>query len=179
MDLAVVGDALLPLGGRGRGHARRRCKRSPFQRKLWSWKQAFPPSALRGRICLPISWRRAGATSDAQVAAFLTRNLGGEVDLLELLGGIFGCSTLAAQTADGQQLFGRNFDWNPCEAMIVYAEPHSGYASVSTVNMSFNLGGRRSALPSAGRHSGAHRAVCATGRHERCGPGRVGQHDSG
>lgn len=41
-------------------------------------------------------------------------------------------------------MFGRNFDWENCEAMIVASYPENGYASLSTVNMDFitqNVGG--------------------------------------
>ncbi len=34
-------------------------------------------------------------------------------------------------------MFGRNFDWQKCNAMIVSAKPDNGYASISTVNMDF------------------------------------------
>ena len=37
----------------------------------------------------------------------------------------------------GEALFGRNFDWQPCEAMVVRSRPEGAYASVSTVNMDF------------------------------------------
>ena len=50
---------------------------------------------------------------------------------------MFGCSTLSVQDTDGSCLFGRNFDWNTCDALVVSAEPKEGYASISTVNMDF------------------------------------------
>lgn len=83
-----------------------------------------------------------GASSDREVAGFLTENIlsgtrapeGMDVDFR---GSVFGCSTIAARTSDGQSLFGRNFDWNRCEAMAVAAYPENGYASISTVNMDF------------------------------------------
>lgn len=83
-----------------------------------------------------------GASSDQEVVSFLTENIlsgtrapeGMDVDFC---GNVFGCSTIAAQTSDGQSLFGRNFDWNHCEAMVVAAHPENGYASISTVNMDF------------------------------------------
>ena len=52
-------------------------------------------------------------------------------------GNPFGCSTLSVQGAAGGNLFGRNFDWDTCNGLIISAKPENGYASVSTVNMDF------------------------------------------
>lgn len=77
-----------------------------------------------------------GASSDQEVVSYLTENLLSGMDV-DFRGNVFGCSTIAAQTLDGQSLLGRNFDWNHCEAMAVAAHPENGYASISTVNMDF------------------------------------------
>lgn len=77
-----------------------------------------------------------GASTDGEVIQFLTENLLGNLDL-EFAGNIFGCSTITARNADGGVLFGRNFDWSSCEAMVVLSYPETAYASVSTVNMDF------------------------------------------
>lgn len=77
-----------------------------------------------------------GASSDQEVVNFLTEKLLSGMDL-GFTGAPFGCSTLAVQTTDGESLFGRNFDWNHCEAMVVLSHPENGYASISTVNMDF------------------------------------------
>ncbi len=85
-----------------------------------------------------------GASSDGEVVAYLAENVLLGLDLGDLLGGIFGCSTIAVQSPEGQFLFGRNFDWNTCDAMVVESHPENGYASLSTVNMDFitqNVGG--------------------------------------
>lgn len=79
---------------------------------------------------------RGGASSDREVIGYLTENLLGSLDL-EFGGGVFGCSTITVQNAEGEVLFGRNFDWNSCDAMIVTSYPENAYASVSTVNMKF------------------------------------------
>lgn len=79
---------------------------------------------------------QGGASSDSEVAAYLSEHLLSGIDL-EFPGDIFGCSTIAAVSPDGEALFGRNFDWNTCEAMVVASVPENGYASVSTVNMDF------------------------------------------
>lgn len=85
-----------------------------------------------------------GASSDGEVVEYLANNLLSDLNLGDLLGGIFGCSTIAVQSPDGDALFGRNFDWENCEAMVVESHPENGYASLSTVNMDFitqNVGG--------------------------------------
>lgn len=79
---------------------------------------------------------KGGAASDREVVQYLAENLIGELGL-DFLGNIFGCSTIMANSPEGGVLFGRNFDWNACEAMVVEARPENGYASLSTVNMDF------------------------------------------
>ena len=79
---------------------------------------------------------QGGATSDRDVVNFLTQNwIGGEGLIFQ--NSPFGCSTVATVTTEGERLFGRNFDWQHCEALIVRAQPEEGYSSLSTVNMNF------------------------------------------
>lgn len=80
---------------------------------------------------------QGGATSDHEVVEFLAENLLNGMTTGEITDGIFGCSTLTAADAEGNVLFGRNFDWDRCNAIIVEAHPENGYASVSTVNVDF------------------------------------------
>ena len=54
-----------------------------------------------------------------------------------LISNSFGCSTLTVNSPDGHQLFGRNFDWQTCNALVVTSKPSQGYASISTVNLGF------------------------------------------
>ncbi|MGI6009968.1 MAG: carcinine hydrolase/isopenicillin-N N-acyltransferase family protein [Ruminococcus sp.] len=78
-----------------------------------------------------------GAASDGEVVRYLADNLLSDLNFGDLLGGVFGCSTIAVQSPEGDALFGRNFDWENCEAMVVESHPENGYASLSTVNMDF------------------------------------------
>lgn len=81
---------------------------------------------------------QGGATSDAEVVSFLAGEIAGPLgDAFSFLGGAFGCSTVEARTPEGDAVFGRNFDWQRCEACIVAARPEGSYASVSTVNRDF------------------------------------------
>lgn len=87
---------------------------------------------------------QGGAASDTAVVQFLTEHLG--AGGISLQSGGFGCSTLSVPGADGHSLFGRNFDWNACDALVVQSAPEHGYASISTVNLDF-LGGYAGQLP--------------------------------
>lgn len=80
---------------------------------------------------------KGGASSDAEVVSFLMES--GIADFGNLLfgGNPFGCSTLAVKDENGNALFGRNFDWNTCHAMIIQNVPENAYCSISTVNMDF------------------------------------------
>jgi predicted choloylglycine hydrolase len=80
---------------------------------------------------------QGGASSDEGVAEYLSSQLTSGIPELLFGGNPFGCSTLSVQNKDGGNLFGRNFDWNTCNALIISSKPDNGYASVSTVNMDF------------------------------------------
>lgn len=77
---------------------------------------------------------QGGASSDADVTQFLASKLLADV---AVSGNTFGCSTLTVNSPDGHQLFGRNFDWQNCDALVVASKSSQGYASISTVNMGF------------------------------------------
>ena len=76
-----------------------------------------------------------GAKSDNEVISFLSKNLIGG-GLSGFGGGNFGCSAFSAKGENGY-LFGRNFDWYNCNALIVETYPENGYASICTVNLDF------------------------------------------
>lgn len=92
--------------------------------------------------------KQGGAESDSDVVAFLSENVLSS-------GGLsfgkfpFGCSTVSVKDPDGNFIFGRNFDWDSCNAMIVQSVPENGYSSISTVNTDFiNMSGLKlSELP--------------------------------
>ncbi len=86
-----------------------------------------------------------GADSDAGVMQYLAGKLLHGSALTGTDQKMFGCSTLLAKEADGNYLFGRNFDWENCEALVIRSQPKDEYASVSTVNMDFIPGSQ--ALP--------------------------------
>ena len=79
-----------------------------------------------------------GAKTDGEVVRFLAESfLGGEQGVFTMDTQTFGCSTLFVQNSEGGYFFGRNFDWNACNALVLISYPEDGYASVSTVNLDF------------------------------------------
>lgn len=78
-----------------------------------------------------------GAKSDRDVLDFLMNNLLISEGIVFSVPG-FGCSTISVPSGDGEgYYFGRNFDWNKCNALIMVSHPQNGYASISTVNTDF------------------------------------------
>lgn len=79
---------------------------------------------------------KVGASSDGELVKFVTnqllKGLPVEFSIPDL-----GCSTFLAQTEDGDQIFGRNFDLTYSPALVVKTKPDNGYASYSTVNLAF------------------------------------------
>ena len=80
---------------------------------------------------------QGGAESDREVLQFLTDTMIGSAEGLSFEGNAFGCSTISVENIDGGYYFGRNFDWNKCDALVVLSYPENGYASFSTVNVDF------------------------------------------
>ena len=78
-----------------------------------------------------------GAKTDAELVDFLQNNIIKNAGNLNLISGAFGCSALSVKNNAGEALFGRNFDWYGCDALIMLSKPQSGYASISTVNTNF------------------------------------------
>jgi len=77
---------------------------------------------------------QGGASSDSDVLKFLGKNLI-NTDGINFNVDSFGCSTLNVNGTE--KLFGRNFDWQNCNALVVSTKPNNGYASISTVNTDF------------------------------------------
>ena len=88
---------------------------------------------------------QGGAESDQGVLQFLAETVLTNYYGLQMGGDAFGCSTISVANADGGYLFGRNFDWQICDALVVLAYPEDGYASISTVNLDFIKQGAGSA----------------------------------
>ena len=90
-----------------------------------------------GDYAFDLFLERGGADSDQGVLQFLNQTLFGENSGLRMGGDAFGCSTISVENAGGGYFFGRNFDWQTCDALVVASYPEKGYASISTVNLGF------------------------------------------
>lgn len=88
---------------------------------------------------------KVGASTDGELVKFVTERLLKGIPL-EFSIPDLGCSTFSAQTEDGDQIFGRNFDLTYSPALFVETEPENGYRSLSTVNLAF-LGFGEDKLP--------------------------------
>jgi hypothetical protein len=79
---------------------------------------------------------KTGAKNDGDIEAYVTKRLlkGLPIDL-----GVTGdgCTAFVTHNADGDVIFGRNFDFDYTPSLQVYTDPDNGYASVSTVNLAF------------------------------------------
>ncbi len=82
---------------------------------------------------------QGGAASDAgmgdYIASFLSHGFW-KPDT-STAGGNYGCSALMTKSPAGGMVFGRNYDWSDCKAMIVHTVPRDGYESVSTCCLDF------------------------------------------
>ena len=82
---------------------------------------------------------QGGAVSDSDVADYLISFLSHGFYKIEsdVQTGEFGCSTICTRDEHGIVLFGRNYDWEECRAMIVHTVPDNGYESISTCCLDF------------------------------------------
>lgn len=79
---------------------------------------------------------KVGAKEDSDIEAFVTKRLlkGLPIDL-----GVTGdgCTAFVTRNENGDVIFGRNFDFDYTPSLQVKTTPDNGYASVSTVNLTF------------------------------------------
>lgn len=79
---------------------------------------------------------KVGAKDDSDIEAFVTKRLlkGLPIDL-----GVTGdgCTAFVVQNEKGEILYGRNFDFAYSPSLQLFTDPANGYASVSTVNLSY------------------------------------------
>ncbi len=82
---------------------------------------------------------QGGAASDAEMGSYIASFLshGFWKPDTSSAGGKYGCSALAGKSPTGGALFGRNYDWADCDAMLVHVVPKDGYESVSTCCLDF------------------------------------------
>ena len=102
--------------------------------QITTLESGFSSASFSGDDGFETFLAQGGASSDGDVTQFLASRLLADV---AVNGSSFGCSTLTVSSPDGHQLFGRNFDWQTCDALVVTSRPAEGYASISTVNLGF------------------------------------------
>lgn len=102
---------------------------------------------------------KTGAKSDSDIEAFVTKRLlkGLPIDL-----GVTGdgCTAFVTRSPEGDVIFGRNFDFDYTPSLQVFTDPDDGYASVSTVNLSF-AGYSADKLPAEGISMGGFLTLAA------------------
>lgn len=89
-----------------------------------------------------------GADSDADIEAFVTKRLLKGLPIALNVSDA-GCTAFVSQNEEGDIIYARNFDFVYAPFLQVYTDPDNGYASVSTVNLSF-AGYGKDNLPSSG-----------------------------
>lgn len=127
---------------------------APVAGKITEHEAGFSSATWQGDYGFDEFIAAGGAKNDAEMVAFLSKYIS-TAGLNLSLGG--GCSALQAKSADGY-LFGRNFDWSNCPALVLVSHPASGYASISTVNLEFVTGNLKGSLTDAQLLFAAHYA---------------------
>lgn len=89
-----------------------------------------------------------GASSDSAIEAFVTKRLLHGLPI-KLNVTDAGCTAFVSKNEHNDVVFARNFDFSYAPFVQVHTKPKSGYASVSTVNLSF-AGYSKENLPSSG-----------------------------
>lgn len=89
-----------------------------------------------------------GAESDKDIEEYVTKRLLKGIPI-KLNVTDSGCTAFVAENENGDIIFARNFDFTYAPSMQLYTKPENGYASVSTVNLSF-AGYSEDNLPSDG-----------------------------
>ena len=90
-------------------------------------ESGFSAVKYDGDYAFDLFLEQGGADSDQAVLRFLMDHLLGGSTGLQMGGGAFGCSTISVANTDGGYFFGRNFDWNACDALVMAAYPSNGY----------------------------------------------------
>lgn len=97
-------------------------------------ENGFSSVRFNGDDCFEEFLFQGGASSDKDVVKFLSTKISADMSVSENL---FGCSTILRESKSGEWLFGRNFDWNKCNALVIISHPENAYSSISTINTDF------------------------------------------
>ena len=113
-------------------------KRISFSENMSALKTGLSYASFSGDTYFDVFLDGGGAKTDEEITNFLIgASVGQSINkLFSFKNKGSGCSTLSVYD-DSVSLFGRNFDWKECKALILKVAPDKGYKSVSTVNTSF------------------------------------------
>ncbi len=82
--------------------------------------------------------KNGGAKNDKELINFITSNITKGLLNMTLKESDINCSAITATTAEGDRVFGRNYDFAKTNTCIVYTHPGNGrHASYSTVDLQF------------------------------------------
>lgn len=81
---------------------------------------------------------QGGASTDSELISFITQSITKGIIPMNIKTSEIACSAFTADTADGDRVFGRNYDFHETNTVIVYTNPGNGrHASYSTVDLQF------------------------------------------
>ena len=81
---------------------------------------------------------QGGASNDTELISFITNSITKGIIPMSIKTSEIACSAFTADTADGDRVFGRNYDFHETNTVIVYTNPGNGrHASYSTVDLQF------------------------------------------
>lgn len=123
-----------PISGTDKSAGETADTSTPVISQITALESGFSSASFSGDDGFEAFLEQGGASSDAEVTRFLAGQLSANV---QLKSGAPGCSTLVVPGVSGGALFGRNFDWQSCDALVVTSRLATGYASISTVNLGF------------------------------------------
>ena len=89
-----------------------------------------------------------GAKSDADIEKYVTKRLMKGLPI-NINSADPGCTAFVTRNEDGDVIYGRNFDFVYAPCLQLFTKPDNGYASVSTVNLSY-AGYGKDNLPTEG-----------------------------
>ena len=93
---------------------------------------------VKGGFYLDEFIEQGGAESDAELIDFITGKITKGLIAMEISESEIACSAFTAATADGDALFGRNYDMSKTNTCLVLTEANPGrHASISTVDLQF------------------------------------------
>jgi len=93
---------------------------------------------IKGGFYLDDFVAQGGVKSDGELIDFITGKITKGLISMKISSPKVGCSSFTAVTADGDVLFGRNYDFSKTNTMIVTTEANAGrHASISTVDLQF------------------------------------------